>query len=233
MTIIANTLINSQFINTSLSDFIVYNSITVGIFLSSIMHKKDRKKTLRQYNTYENVGKLMMLVLFICLTSTITSILIALNFFKENELLMTYQQTIINIPMIALTIMGLTQAKRILYLFICMMNPAITLVMIKDNDNINKKLEKELKKIRRFFKDKSIHFEHTPPNYLVDILNCVSFKAISKKNKATYKFDYNTFYYNDNEFNKLELYNYLKIENLKIDTMSVEDWKIAEMYLIH
>lgn len=233
MTIIINTIINSQFINTSLSDFIVYNSIIVGIFLISIIYKKDRKKTLIQQNTYEKIGKLIMLVLGVCLTSTMTSILMAFNFFKANELMMTYHQTIIITPMIALTIMGLAHVKNILYLFICMMNPAITLVMMKDTDNINKKLEKELKKIRRFFKDKSIPFQHTPPNYLVDILNCVSFKAVSKKNKATYKFDYNTFYYNDNEFNKLELYNYLKAEKLKIDTMSEEDWKIAEMYLIH
>jgi hypothetical protein len=205
----------------------------VGIFSISIIQKKDRKKTLSQYNAYEKIGKSIMLVLVICLTSTITSILMAFNLLKENEILMTYQQTIIIIPMITLTIMGLAHAKNILYLFICMMNPAITLVMMKDTDNINKKLEKELKKIRRFCKDKSIPLQHTPPNYLVDILNCVSFKAVSKKNKATYKFDYNTFYYNDNEFNKIELYNYLKTEKLKIDTMSEEDWKIAEMYLIH
>jgi hypothetical protein len=47
-----------------------------------------------------------------------------------------------------------------------------------------------------------------------------------------YRIDHTFFYYGKQSFKKVELYHYLKSANLKLDTMSNEDWKVAEMYLI-
>ena len=233
ITIILNTFINSQFIEDNLADFLTINVIILAVFLSSIIHKKDRKDTLKPYNSYEKIGRLPILVLSICVISTIFAISINFNSIKWSDEVMYYHQVIINIPLFALLILGMVNIKNILYVFICFVNPTNAIELITGRNHINEKIEKELKQMLRFFNDKTTQFQHTPPNNLVDILNCVSFKAISKKNKTTYKFDYDKFYYNDRPFDKIELYNYLKIEKLKIDTMTEDDWKIAEMYLIH
>lgn len=233
MTIIINTLINMQFIKENLADFIILNVIIVSIFLTSIVHKKDRMNALQPYNTYEKIGKLSILVLLICVTSTLFSIIASFNAVKWPDEIMYYHQTIIDIPLFALLLLGIVNIKNILYVFICFINPTNIIELMTGRNPINEKIEKELKQLLRFFNDKTTQFQHTPPNNLVDILNCVSFKAISKKNKTTYKFDYDKFYYNDRPFDKIKLYNYLKIEKLKIDTMSEEEWTIAEMYLIH
>ncbi len=52
------------------------------------------------------------------------------------------------------------------------------------------------------------------------------------KSKMIYRIDHTFFYYGKQSFKKVELYHYLKSANLKLDTMSNEDWKVAEMYLI-
>jgi len=233
MTIIINTLVNLQFIKENLADFIILNVITVCIFLASIIHKKDRMNALQPYNTYEKIGKLPILVLFICVTGTLFSIIASFNTVKWHDEIMYYHQTIIDIPLFALLILGLVNAKNIIYVLICFINPSNLISLMTGKDPINKKIEKELKQMLRFFHDKTIQFQHTPPNHLLDVLNCIAFNGSSKKNKAIYKLDYKNFYYNDTPFNKIELYSYLKEQKLKIDTMSKEDWKIAEMYLIH
>jgi hypothetical protein len=233
MTIIINTLVNLQFIKENLADFITLNLITVCIFLASIVHKKDRMDALKAYNTYEKIDKLPILVLLICVISTLFSISASLNAVKWPNEIIFYHQAIINAPMFALLLLGLVNAKNIIYVLICFINPSNLISLITGKDPVNNKIEKELKQMLRFFNDKTIQFQHTPPNHLLDVLNCIAFNASSKKNKAIYKLDYKNFYYNDNPFNKIELYNYLKNEKLKIDTMSEEDWKIAEMYLIH
>lgn len=233
MTIIINTLINMQFIKENLADFIILNVIIVSIFLTSIVHKKDRMNALQPYNTYEKIGKLSILVLLICVTSTLFSIIASFNAVKWPDEIMYYHQTIIDIPLFALLLLGIVNIKNILYVFICFINPTNIIELMTGRNPINEKIEKELKQLLRFFNDKTIQFQHTPPNHLLDVLNCIDFNASSKKNKAIYKLDYKNFYYNDNPFNKIELYSYLKEQKLKIDTMSKEDWKIAEMYLIH
>lgn len=233
MTIIINTVVNIQFINTDLSDFVIPNIIVAAIFIASIVHKKDRKNTLKPYNTYEKIGKLPALVLSICVISTLFSISATFNSIKWPDEIMYYHHAIIDIPLFALLILGVFNAKNIIYVFICFINPSNVISLMTGHDPINTKIEKELKQMLRFFNDKTIQFQHTPPNHLLDVLNCVSFNARSKKNKAIYKLDYKNFYYNNSQFDKIELYNYLKEQKLKIDTMSHEDWKIAEMYLIH
>lgn len=233
ITIIINTFVNIQFIKENLADFMIMNVIIVTIFLASIVHKKDRKDALKPYNTYEKIGKLPILVLSICVISTLFSISVRISSIKWPDELMYYHQAIINIPLFALLILGIVNAKNIIYVFICFINPINAISLITGRDPINTKIEKELKQMLRFFNDKTIQFQHTPPNHLLDLLNCVSFNARSKKNKAIYKLDYKNFYYNNSQFDKIELYNYLKEQKLKIDTMSNEEWKIAEMYLIH
>lgn len=240
ITIVINTFVNSQFIKENLADFLIMNVIIVIIFLLSIINKKDRKDALKPYNTYEKIGKLPILVLLICVLSTLFSISVTFNSIKWPDEIMSYHQAIINAQMFALLLLGIANIKNIFYLFICYINP-INIIIVPPNiielitgrNPINEKIEKELKQLLRFFNDKTIQFQHTPPNNLLDVLNCVSFTARSKKKKAIYKLDYKNFYYNNKQFDKIELYNYLKDQKLKIDTMSNEDWKLAEMYLIH
>lgn len=236
-TIVMSMINGFQFINKDIAGFIIMHSIFIVMFAWSLKYKLERKKLLSRYNAYEKISKWTLFILTVSIVSTLFSIAISLNLLPDNDFITKYNEKFSIIPALAIIIYAISNIDKYIFLLMFSMNPDNLMALLNDDDSINTKIEKELKKTSRMFNDKSIEFEHNVRHRLADIVFFVdknifiSFNVLTKS-KMSYKIDHTFFYYGKHSFKKVELYNYLKSANLKLDMMSNEDWKVAEMYLI-
>lgn len=240
ITLFANTVNSFQLFKVEdFVGFAIFNVVFISTLAISIKNKRDLKNVLSRYNSYEKISKWTLFILLICVSSTIFSIVINLKIFNFSDSIIKNKGNIASLPVFAFMIFGLSHINKYFHVLFFCMNPNNIITMLNDNESVNKKIEKELRKTQKLFSDKNIYFEYNVKPYKVaDIMffvdkgDFILLKIGSIKNKIIYKIDNTFFHYGKKSFKKVELYHYLKSTNLKLDTMSDEDWKVVEMYLI-
>lgn len=236
-TIVISMINGFQFADKDIVGFILMNSIFIVMFAWSLKYKWERKKILSRYNAYEKISKWTFFILIISIVSTLFSIANSLNLLPNNDFITNNNEKISAISTLAIIVYGISNIDKYILMLMFSINPDNLIALLNDKDSINTKIEKELRKTSKMFNDKNIEFVHNVRHRLADIICFVdknifiSFSVLTKS-KMMYRIDHTFFYYGKQSFKKVELYHYLKSANLKLDTMSNEDWKVAEMYLI-